>query len=1039
MTAMNINDSFDPTEQLLPHIVDHYAAVKPDAVYAEFPQCPTSYDQGYRGITYRELASAINALAWWLVQTIGLGSSFKPLAYIGPNDVRYVALALGAVKAGYTACPSAASAVLKENSLRVLYVPDVEDLLQAISQPILYEKAFSTTQMEPLLTIHTSGSTGMPKPMTLTHASAVAGMRMFAMPPPKGRRGQNHLITGKRVYSMLPPFHGAYLACHLMNAVPFDTVMVAPIASAIPSAAALVQALNQTNVDVAILAPLIVEELAQAPDLLEYCAQQLECILYAGGDLPQHIGDHVATKIPLYNQYGSTELGLVPLLLPDTSCGSGDWKYLEFHPDLGLELRPSLDGQHELYSKRQTALERQQLAFTYHGSSDMNEYATGDIFEPHPNNPGCWKWVARRDDILILLNGEKTNPISMEHHLMKHPSISCALVVGAHHIQPALLLEGKVDNSAFDQNAFVEKVWPTIQEANRECPAHARIAKSHILFANSATPMSRSGKGTIQRVATVDLYESAIERLYCDTCTGDGSVLTRHQANDPDLVSSFILSTVKYETGWEYLALGEDFFARGMDSLQTLNTARALKQGLGLKELTPSLIYNNPSVSTLTLVLMRPNTNHWGRPFVSAEEDHLSERKAILTLYREMIDGISPQFIHRPSIPGHCVLLTKSTGSLGVHLLHELLKAPVVNHVYCIMKIRGGRAAQIEENEQHNLEIDLRHVTFLQVDLSHENFGLERQIVDQLYRKVTLVIHNDWPINLNWPLVSFSSQLCSLVNLIRLCSSTKARSVMFFVSSIGALMGYQSPTQTIPESVVDLGGQAVNGYAESRYMAEHLLDYASRRLGIQASIARLTYVPESTQRASHWDLNEWLPSLMIGSFRLGVLPGSLGPRLSHIDWIPVDLLSEVLVELSLSDHRERGSSPTVQVHHPVNLRPSSWESMMPIILEECRRALFGGLQVVSLKKWTELTRRNEKIRAPDDHDPDSGHDISHLLGRLTKFYETVLGSEDVPAFPETKQTARRSALLSTVPGVQEEWIRKWVREWLQITESRWEF
>ncbi|KAH8429290.1 uncharacterized protein LDX57_006957 [Aspergillus melleus] len=1057
MSTESTYDHFDPTEHLLPHIVDHYAASKPDAIYAEFPRCSRDYDQGYHKITYQELAKLVNALARWLIGSIGHGCSFDALAYIGPNDVRYIALALAAAKAGYmmffpsprnsatahaklldelqceimitpTPCPRAAHAVLQDSGLRVLNVPDVEDLLQANTAPVRYERTLSQALMEPLLTIHTSGSTGLPKPVTLTHASVLAGMRMFALSPPKGRRGQNHLMTGRRLYSMLPPFHGAYLACHLMNAVPFETVMIAPIASGIPSAAGLARALEKTKVDVAILAPSIIEELAKAPDLLKICAQRLECILYAGGDLPQHIGDHVATKIPLYNQFGSTELGLVPLLMSQTPRRSGDWSYLEFHPDLGLEMRPVLGKQYELYAIRNTRLERQQLTFTYPEYTRTAAYPTGDLFVPHPSDPWRWKWVARSDDILVLLNGEKTNPLSTEKQIMQHPQISGALVVGVHRLQPALLLEVNAEQAHFDPNAFTEEVWPRVEAANKDCPAHAQIAKSHILFTDPSAPMRRSGKGTIQRGATTELYAEAINRMYNDADAVRGPVLTRQEAHDSQRVSLFILSAIKLNTGWEGLSLGDDFFDRGMDSLQALNIARALKHGLGIEELPSSLIYRHPNVTALCRVLVHQNNDAGVRPDPSSEGDLLSKRRATLDLYRDIIARIPFPPRNRPTTTGQCVLLTQGTGSLGIYLLHEFLQSPAVQHVYCVVGISGGCAAQSQEIRQHGLgsDLDSRHVTFLQADLSQESMGLECNVIQELREKVTLVVHNEWFINLNRPLAAFSTQLQGLVNLIRFCSSTVALSKMVFVSSIGASLGYQDPNREVPERVIDLNKPAINGYAESRYIAEHLLHHATKRLGICTSIARLTYVPGSTQLPSCWDFNEWLPSLIVGSFHLGALPDSLGPRMSHIDWIPADLLSPVLAELCLDGKIANGDTPIV--HHPVNLQPSSWESMLPLILEECHRASFSDIQVIPLHQWLELVRRQEQLLARDRHGHGPGNDIGDRLGRLAHFYQTLLGGQDNPAFPKTNETACRSALLSMVPGIQDGWVRKWMRE-----------
>lgn len=91
---------FHPENELLPHIIDHYARVKPDAPYTEYPKSSMSYEDGYLPITYRAFANAINGVAWWLTATFGPGQG-EVLAYIGPNDIRYPALVMGAVKAGY--------------------------------------------------------------------------------------------------------------------------------------------------------------------------------------------------------------------------------------------------------------------------------------------------------------------------------------------------------------------------------------------------------------------------------------------------------------------------------------------------------------------------------------------------------------------------------------------------------------------------------------------------------------------------------------------------------------------------------------------------------------------------------------------------------------------------------------------------------------------------------------------------------------------------------------------------------------------------
>ena len=90
---------------LIPNIVDQRARTDPEALYAEYPVSTASYKEGYSKVNYRAFANAINGVAWWLDKAIGRGNNSEMLAYIGPNDIRYPALVLGAVKAGYTVTP----------------------------------------------------------------------------------------------------------------------------------------------------------------------------------------------------------------------------------------------------------------------------------------------------------------------------------------------------------------------------------------------------------------------------------------------------------------------------------------------------------------------------------------------------------------------------------------------------------------------------------------------------------------------------------------------------------------------------------------------------------------------------------------------------------------------------------------------------------------------------------------------------------------------------------------------------------------------
>lgn len=85
--------------RLVPHIIDERARIGYEKPYALYPRDrdPT---KGFRNISYSQIANAINRASWWL-QDILRNEEKKEnsFVYLGPNDLRYVILAVAAMKA----------------------------------------------------------------------------------------------------------------------------------------------------------------------------------------------------------------------------------------------------------------------------------------------------------------------------------------------------------------------------------------------------------------------------------------------------------------------------------------------------------------------------------------------------------------------------------------------------------------------------------------------------------------------------------------------------------------------------------------------------------------------------------------------------------------------------------------------------------------------------------------------------------------------------------------------------------------------------
>lgn len=95
--------------QLIPGAVDYRSENDPNRPYAVLPNGDSLRD-GFFTLTYRDLAKAVDATAWWLDDVLGetpTAESFPTIPYVGMNDFRYVLLLMALLKTGRTVRVSA--------------------------------------------------------------------------------------------------------------------------------------------------------------------------------------------------------------------------------------------------------------------------------------------------------------------------------------------------------------------------------------------------------------------------------------------------------------------------------------------------------------------------------------------------------------------------------------------------------------------------------------------------------------------------------------------------------------------------------------------------------------------------------------------------------------------------------------------------------------------------------------------------------------------------------------------------------------------
>ena len=101
--------------------------------------------------------------------------------------------------------------ILEKRNMRHIVIRTFDEwLAQESHEHYPYEKSFEEAAHDPFIVIHTSGSTGLPKPVTLYHGGLATPDAHHLMPLSDGHKSAAAPPTGEGptcVFISLPPFH----------------------------------------------------------------------------------------------------------------------------------------------------------------------------------------------------------------------------------------------------------------------------------------------------------------------------------------------------------------------------------------------------------------------------------------------------------------------------------------------------------------------------------------------------------------------------------------------------------------------------------------------------------------------------------------------------------------------------------------------------------------------------------------------------------------------------------------------------------------
>ncbi|KAI0758633.1 hypothetical protein BD413DRAFT_488534, partial [Trametes elegans] len=542
----------------------------------------------------------------------------------------------------------------------------------------------------------------------------------------------------------------------------------------------------------------------------------------------------------------------------------------------------------------------------------------------------------------------QTNLIALERIINRDPHFECFMMFGPGKFQYGILVN-LTDEEAIDPTDPKTALRPSIERANEFAPQHSRIFKKMILVASPSKPFRLNVKDLPRRGVILKDYQGKIEQLYDAVEQSAQSDLQPPAVWDAPNTLTFIRAVMEH-TLRRSVSDDADIFRSGCDSLQATwirNTIlRAIRDSdpSAVKRLPMNLVFKAPTVSALT------NIVHAVMNDVDADAN-VSHTPHDLWKYVEKYSANFPlrptDLVDRPALARKVVLITGMTGGFGCDVL-EHLRDDSIECVYTFnRKDSDAVARQHAQFRARGLDealLDTPKFRLVEAGLHEPDFGVTPELLDEVRRSVTHILHNAWKVDFNLSLPSFEVDIQGARNLVDLAISSpfkQAPTVLFVV-----FMNYHEPSPAPEVSLDDAVSRYGTGYSRESGSPSTYCRTLRRNAMYNTVVMRLGQV--TGDRLGHWNENEWFPALVKSALFQKSLPDVEGVQ---CDLVPGYEAANAFVEMRHSQE------PFL---HLVHLRPTPWHNVVAPVAAKL------GVPLVSHSEWLSALQTSVDAAGADE-------------------------------------------------------------------------